>query len=100
MIARRYRTVLTEGYREGGVNFGSHYRLVTWMCGAPCAQSALVDARTGRVYEGPIAAMGFSFRANSQLLVVNPPDSSEFATSLFPPEYWVWHKASRQFERP
>ena len=33
VIARRSGTVLTGGYREGGVNFGGHYRLVTWMCG-------------------------------------------------------------------
>jgi hypothetical protein len=47
--ARRYRTVIREGAREGP-NFAGHYTIVTWGCGAGCVQFAIVDAKTGAVY--------------------------------------------------
>jgi hypothetical protein len=47
--ARRYRTVIREGAREGP-NFAGHYTVVTWGCGAGCVQFAVVDAKTGVVY--------------------------------------------------
>jgi len=47
--ARRYRTVIREGAREGP-NFAGHFTIVTWGCGAGCVQFAIVDAKTGLVY--------------------------------------------------
>src|SRR5713226_1165513 len=47
--ARRYRTVIRQGAREGP-NFAGHYTIVTWGCGAGCVQFAIVDAKTGAVY--------------------------------------------------
>lgn len=99
-IARQYRTVITEGYKEEGkANFGGHYRFITWGCGSSCAQSALVDLRTGRVYNGMIAPAGFSFEANSRLVIVNPPDDARTALDELDTEYWVWHEARHKFEQ-
>jgi hypothetical protein len=47
--ARRFRTNLREGAKEGP-NFAGHYTVVTWGCGTACMVFAIVDARTGRVY--------------------------------------------------
>lgn len=99
VIARQYRTVITEGYREGGVNFGGHYRFIQWGCGAPCVQSALVDLRTGHVYEGPMAPTGFDFKVNSFLALSNLPDNELTVVYQLTTEYWVWSEARHKFEQ-
>ncbi len=47
--ARRYRTVLRAGAREGP-NFAGHYTIIAWGCGSSCTEFAVVDSLTGRVY--------------------------------------------------
>jgi len=100
IIARQYRTVITEGYKEERmVNFGGHYCLVGWGCGSPCVQFALVDRRTGRVYDGLVAPAGFDYKANSRLLLVNPPDDERTALYDLETEYWVWSETRHKFEQ-
>ncbi len=80
--ARTFRTRLREDSRAGA-NFAGHYAVVFWGCGTGCAQVAVVDARTGRVYWPPVdyvdvpaptdetpAAEHPNFRPDSKLLVL------------------------------
>ena len=79
--ANMFRTNLRNAAKEG-VNFAGHYILTTWGCGTNCSQSAIIDARNGRVFfprelEG--AGLGFCelpdeteskvFQADSRLLI-------------------------------
>ena len=82
--ARRYRTVIREGAREGP-NFAGHYTIVTWGCGSGCVQFAIVDAKTGAVYsprfyvaarvhvdeEAQQPDEPLQFRIDSKLLIVS-----------------------------
>ncbi len=81
--ARTFRTNLTNALKEG-VNFAGHYVLATWGCGTNCSESAIIDARTGRVFfPNELAGAGFGFcelgdeteplvyQSNSRLLVLN-----------------------------
>ena len=81
--ANRFRTNLRNAAKEG-VNFAGHYILTTWGCGTNCSQSAIIDARNGRVFfPDQLAGTGFGFcefpddiepivyRADSRLLVLN-----------------------------
>ena len=52
-IAESHRTVLTEKYNELGVNFASHYIVITWGCGSGCVTGAMVDTRDGFVHSMP-----------------------------------------------
>ena len=54
--ARLYRTRLREDSRTGP-NFAGHYTVVIWGCGTGCAQMAVVDSKTGRVYFPPVEYM-------------------------------------------
>jgi hypothetical protein len=54
--ARMFRSRLREDSR-GGVNFAGHYTVVFWGCGTGCAQVAVVDAKTGKVYWPPLDYM-------------------------------------------
>jgi hypothetical protein len=79
--ARMFRSRLREDSRQG-VNFAGHYTVVFWGCGTGCAQVAVVDARTGRVYWPPLdytdipsppedaATPHPNFRPDSKLLVL------------------------------
>jgi hypothetical protein len=85
--ARMFRSRLREDSRAG-VNFAGHYTVVFWGCGTGCAQVAVVDAKTGRVYWPPLeytdipdrpedgedaataAARHPNFRPDSKLLVL------------------------------
>lgn len=71
--ARRFRTVLSRGAAEGP-NFAGHYTVVSWGCGTMCQEFMIVDALTGRVYDGRTTALGAEYRLDSDLLVINPPD--------------------------
>jgi hypothetical protein len=81
--AKMFRTNLRNAAKEG-VNFAGHYILTTWGCGTNCSQSAIIDARNGRVYfPRELEGAGFGFcdfpddtepsvhKADSRLLVLN-----------------------------
>ena len=81
--ANMFRTNLRNAAKEG-VNFAGHYILTTWGCGTNCSQSAIIDARNGRVFfPDELAGAGFGFcdlpdeteptvyKANSRLLVLS-----------------------------
>jgi hypothetical protein len=95
---RRYRARIRQGVSNGqdvwsgnwknpaiapGPNFAGHYFIIRWGCGSECVTMAIVDARTGIVYEPPLAAKGslflpldslshmeVDFRINSSLIVL------------------------------
>ena len=81
--ANMFRTNLRNAAKEG-VNFAGHYILTTWGCGTNCSQSAIIDARNGRVFfPRELEGAGFGFcdlpddtepivsQADSRLLILN-----------------------------
>ena len=81
--ANMFRTNLRNAAKEG-VNFAGHYILTTWGCGTNCSQSAIIDARNGKVFfPDQLGGAGFGFcelpddtepivsQANSRLLILN-----------------------------
>lgn len=90
---KRYITAITHGVNELGVNFAGKYCLVSWGCGSPCQSSAIVDMKTGMVYNGLPSAVGYRFKKNSRVLITNPPDSSDYfpKARIVPyPEQYAW----------
>ena len=49
---RIYRTRLKEAAKQKP-NFAGHYILTTWGCGMECLMGAVIDAKTGKVYQIP-----------------------------------------------
>jgi hypothetical protein len=47
---RMFRTMIRRG-AESTVEFGGHYTVPSWGCGAGCIQLAIVDSISGRVYD-------------------------------------------------
>ncbi len=71
--ARRFQTRLREGEQDGP-NFADHFTLVTWECGTDCNVIAVIDAMTGAVAFGGGFDVGISFRRDSRLVILNPPE--------------------------
>jgi len=84
-----FRTRLREGSSQGS-NFGGHYALLQWGCGDGCTTFFIVDELNGRVYEpgynltapkgGADATVGFQYRPDSRLLVMEGCHSNSAAT--------------------
>jgi len=96
-----FRTALRLGTKEGP-NFAGHYTVVTWGCGSPCQEIAVVDANTGDVYFSPfVSSTGSEYRLDSNLIIVNPPsvrleyikdskDGKLASWEDFPSYYYKW----------
>ena len=70
---------------RGGANFAGRYAIVGWSCGFICVSLAVVDVRTGSIYDLPFSGVGdgpcpdrfygderklVEFRRDSRLLIV------------------------------
>jgi hypothetical protein len=100
--AKTFRTRL-QAALYGEERFGGHFAITYWGCGSSCQVLAIVDLRNGAVHFGPTASLGYDYRDDSDLLVVNPlenigelnPDApfcvdggSPWATTS---HYYVWN---------
>jgi hypothetical protein len=70
--AGRFRTALAEGVARGP-NFAGDLTVVSWRCGTACEEGLVVDLRSGRIVGHVEAVLGFEFRTDSRLLILNPP---------------------------
>ena len=87
---KMFVTRIKDGVAEKGANFAGHFCFVFWGCGSPCKLSAIVDLRSGKVYNGLPSEIGYEFRKNSKLLIVNPPDPSNWFNKNV-----LWHQPSQ-----
>ena len=105
-----YKTVISEGYKKGGVNFAGHYCFIYWGCGTECKQSILVDLKTGKIYNGIMGSLGFKHYNNSRMLIVNPTLSIGSDPYHPKPEYYldcpyckpkvyIWNENKKEFEK-
>ena len=98
--ARRFKTRITNEYKNG-TNFARRYTFVYWGCGSPCKASAIVDSKTGKVYDGPSASLGYDFRNHSRLIIVNPKSlvGSLGDCPFCKEQKWVWSEGKKIFEK-
>ena len=90
---KTFITVTKEGVKDNGINFAGHFCFVYWGCGSPCKLSAVVDMKTGIVYNGLSGETGYKFKKNSKVIIVNPPDSSGwYDKNVFweQPSQYIW----------
>lgn len=105
--ASGFRTRLTAALREGKVTFAGHYILTGWGCGTGCVSTAIIDARTGRVFfpepiggvavgddeNGDYVAEPVAFRKNSRLVIVHGTPGTQIDRETYPPAgdyYYEW----------
>jgi hypothetical protein len=88
---RMFRTRINEA-AKGNPDFGGHFIVARWGCGASCVSGAVIDAKTGVVTMVPFAVCCTSdydtepitYRADSRLIVFTglineePPDARHY----------------------
>ena len=57
-FARLYRTNIRNAAKEGP-NFAGHCTIAEWGCGSNCGQMAVIDEKTGHVFEGPAETIAY-----------------------------------------
>jgi hypothetical protein len=97
--AKHFKTRISEACSKENINFAGHYCFVSWGCGSECFVSVIVDALTGKIYDGVGATSGFDFKPDSRMLVVNPPDTTGFYSdcSYCKPIIYIWDEKSKGF---
>jgi len=102
-----FRTRLREAIGQPP-DFAGFYRIVTWGSGTMAQTTAMIDVRDGRVIFAPFTSLlGVEYRANSRLLIENPPneiqayikDSDQPKPSWLNTAYWVWEEPKRSFRQ-
>jgi hypothetical protein len=53
---REFRTMIRQAAKKGP-NFAGNYTIAEWGCGTACEQIAVVDLRSGDVYDGPFGKL-------------------------------------------
>jgi len=93
--AMTYRTRLREGARHKP-NFAGHYIAVDWGCGSNCQSYMLIDAVSGKVFNGTGTERGLNFRLDSSLAIADPPDGPDSVAypddvvPTLPVRYLLW----------
>lgn len=97
--AGNFQTRLKDGYSADTANFAGHYTFVYWGCGSPCQSSLLIDRKTGKIYDSPGASLGYDFKVDSRMLIVNPPDTTGFYydCSYCKPIIYVFDEQTKTF---
>ena len=70
---QQYRTRIRKGAggEKGEVprpNFAGHYFVLRWGCGSNCQMMAIVDAKTGTIYNPPLRGGGTDLYVNMDML--------------------------------
>lgn len=89
---RTFRTVIREAAAKGP-NFAGHYTIAQWGCGGGCVSMAVIDAKSGRVTDGPFKIMTvqgssdgrepLDFRIDSRLLIARGCPEEKNCASYF-----------------
>ncbi|MFL9829626.1 hypothetical protein ACSV4D_12345 [Flavobacterium sp. ARAG 55.4] len=74
-FSRYYKTRIKQSFEKEEINFAGKYIINYWGCGSPCAVGIAINAQNGKLIEIPASSVGYEFKINSRLLIVNPPDS-------------------------
>lgn len=74
-------------------NFAGQYIIISWDCGSPCQENAIIDAKSGKTIRFVNSGIGICFQVESYLLIVNPPSDIKFDKSfrelIGPPKYKI-----------
>lgn len=54
-LGLKYKSVISEQYNKGEINFGGHYVLILWGNGAGLSKGVMVDVLNGNIHELPLS---------------------------------------------
>ena len=63
---------------DDGVSFAGRYVLATIGCGTECQATYLLNPAPGDAFATLVSGHGIAYRADSRLIIVNPPEELEY----------------------
>jgi hypothetical protein len=110
--ARTYKTIITQTYQKHKVDFGGHYIIAEWGCGMGCLMGAIIDIKTGKVYDLPWQPSeteeeyfngGYKYVPASNMLIatVNKRISDDGNTEISKNfnHVFVWNDQTKKFQK-
>jgi hypothetical protein len=99
--ANHFRTRLTEAFKSEVINFAGHYTFVYWGCGSNSKAGMVIDRLNGKIYDAPTTSLGYDFKANSTILIINPPDKMGYYLDCFycKPEIYYFNNKTNIFSQ-
>ena len=104
--SRSFKTRITDAYSDGTViDFGGHYIISAFGCGAGCIMGFMVDVRDGKIYDLPLGEQNSCFWSLDRAL--GKPDSRLFISAICKEEEnnpisiyiaYVWNEEKKLFE--
>lgn len=81
-LGNTFKTEITNQYNTGKINFGGHYVLTFWGAGMGLTQGAMIDAKTGNIFELPLTEDNSMRNCvyNDNENIFHRPNSNLFAT--------------------
>ena len=104
--SKSFKTRITEAYSDGTViDFGGHYIVSAFGCGAGCIMGFMVDVRDGKIYDLPLGEQNSCFwsldralgKADSRLFIsaiCKEEENSETALYIA----YIWNEEKKLFE--
>lgn len=104
--SKSFKTRITEAYNDGtAIDFGGHYIISAFGCGAGCIMGFMVDVRDGKIYDLPLGEQNSCFWSLDRAL--GKPDSRLFISAICKEEEnnpislyiaYVWNEEKKLFE--
>ena len=95
--AKRYKTVITESYNEGKINFAGYYITSGWGCGQGCWNGVIIDTRDGKVYDIPTGSP-FETKKESSLLISSSWGFLVGNETDIEYNYFNWNEVEKKFK--
>lgn len=103
--AKVFKTRITEAYKESEVNFGGHYVMSIFGCGASCIMGFMVDVRDGKIYDLPLGEENSCLFAEdralynwmSRLFIAGVCKKNADAENVYYKAY-LWDEDKKEFE--
>jgi hypothetical protein len=86
--SKRFKTRISSCYDEP-INFAGHFIICWWGCGSPCQSMVLIDAVSGKIFDGIISSTGYEYHVDSKLLIL-PAADSNMPFLKQSSEYYLW----------
>lgn len=110
------KTHLINTHKDGEIGFAGNYMVGMWSCGTGCVSGAMIDKRTGKIYDFPVSNIDYRcysseetpddedifFYPNSRLLITTSceqdEDTNGYAKQTFTYFISVWNEKSKTFK--
>ncbi len=106
---------LTDAHKDGEIGFAGKYMVSIWGCGTGCISGAMIDKRTGKIYDFPVNIdyrcysseetpddEDIFFYPDSRLLITTSCEQDEdtdgYAKQTFTYFISVWNEKSKTFK--